>query len=73
MREVSRITINRELKILLGNDLIEQIGRGRNIRYNEKVENDLFRYINANEYFKKGPDERKLKYKHFNFEIFKII
>lgn len=67
---VSRITIIRDINLLLKNKLIAKKGRGRNVRYEELVKSAILAYFNAEEYFKKGPDERKLAFERFNFGIF---
>lgn len=68
--ELSRITIIRELDILFANKLIKREGAGRSVQYFESVKNKLFSYFNAEEYFKKSPDERKVAYSRFNFKVF---
>lgn len=70
---VSRITVIRDLNALLKSEIIKQKGRGRNVRYMEAVFNDLLRYIDVEEYFKKSPDERKEATERFNFAIFKKL
>lgn len=73
LKDVSRITIFRDINVLLSQKLIRRDGKGRNVRYLEAVENELFRYIDADSYFEKGPDERLVKYERFNFDIFKNL
>lgn len=69
LKNVSRITIVRDLKDLVDKSLLEETGKGRNVRYREKTINSLSRYIDVNGYFKKGPDEREAVLEHFNFKI----
>lgn len=73
LKNVSRITVNRDLRQLLLQKLIKKEGQGRNIRYFEAAPNELWRYFDIQEYFKKGPDERTIKHKNFNFNIFKEL
>jgi len=69
--DISRITIVRELNKLEELDLIKQTGKGRGVRYSEKTTNGLLSYVEIDEYFEKGPDEREVKFERFNFDIFK--
>jgi len=73
LRNISRITIVRELNVLLQKKLIKQINKGRSIRYQEKIKNPALQYIDSNQYFKKNPDKRELVSEHFNFEIFEKL
>ncbi|MBU1164488.1 Fic family protein [Patescibacteria group bacterium] len=68
--DVSRITIVRDLNLLLKEKLINKIGQGRNVSYSEAITNKLLRFFDVEQYFKMGPDERKVAYKNFNFDIF---
>jgi len=68
---ISRITIVRELDALLKDGLLEKSGRGRSVVYAEKLATPLLRYFDAEKYFQKGPDERRVVFTHFNFGIFK--
>ncbi len=73
LRNVSRITIVRDLNFLLDNGLIEQKGKGRGVFYEEKAKNGFLRYIDIDRYFEKEAAQRELKFKSFNFDIFKNI
>ncbi len=73
LKNISRVTIFRELNIMLKNGLIEPVGKGRSIRYREKAGNELGQYIDVGQYFKKSPDERQLASTRFNFELFKNL
>ncbi|MEK7162803.1 MAG: Fic family protein [Patescibacteria group bacterium] len=68
--EISRVTIVRDINVLKRKKLIKKIGKGRGIFYQESVENKLLQYIDVDEYFQKGPDERKGIFERFNFDIF---
>jgi len=68
--DTSRITIVRDLNLLLKEKLIVKHGKGRNIVYQEVLENKLLAFLNVEDYFKEGPDERDVTYKNFNFDIF---
>jgi len=73
LKNISRVTIVRDLKVLLGKDLIIQKGKGRNVYYQEKTENDFLRYIDIDNYFQQEFDKRKLKFEKFNFDVFENI
>jgi fido (protein-threonine AMPylation protein) len=71
--ELSRITIIRDLDVLLQNGLIKKQGKGRTVNYSEAVSNKLLSFFDPETYFAKGPDERILAFQYFNFEVFKNI
>ena len=71
LKNVSRITIVRDLNFLLKNNLIQQEGEGRGVYYKEKIEQDFLRYIDIDKYFQS--DEREIKFKRFNFDIVKSV
>lgn len=71
--KISRITVVRDINDLLKKGLIKKIGRGRNICYQEAIKNKILKYIDINEYFKKGPDERMVAFGRFNFNIFREL
>jgi fido (protein-threonine AMPylation protein) len=68
---ISRVTIVRELDVLLKDGLVDKSGRGRSVVYAEKLATLLLRYFDAEKYFQKGPDERRVAFTRFNFGIFK--
>lgn len=68
--EISRITVVRDVNDLLKKGLIKKQGKGRNVYYQEAIRNKILKYIDADEYFKKGPDERDIAFIRFNFDIF---
>ncbi len=67
--EISRVTIVRDLDNLLKNNLLIKKGEGRNVLYEEKVQNELLKYIDVESYFQKSVDERKVL-ENFNLNIF---
>jgi len=73
LKNISRITVVRDLDSLLGMDLIQQEGKGRSIYYQEKIEKDFLKYIDIDKYFQQEFNKRKLKFKKFNFDVFKNI
>jgi len=73
LRDISRITVVRELNTLLTLGLIKKAGQGRNVYYQEKVTSEFCRYFDVEKYFSQGPDERKLAFERFNFGIFKNL
>lgn len=68
--DTSRITIIRDLNLLLEENLIAKQGEGRNVVYEELLENKLLKFVDVEVYFEKGPDERDIAYKNFNFDVF---
>jgi Fic family protein len=70
LEEVSRVTVIRDLDLLLRKKLVRKEGEGRSVIYWDVVKNKLLTYFNGEEYFKKGPDERTVAYPRFNFEVF---
>ncbi len=71
LKNISRVTIVRDLNFLLKNNLIQQEGEGRSVHYKEKIKQDFLRYIDVDKYFQS--DERKIKFKRFNFDIIKNL
>lgn len=71
--EISRITIVREADALLKKGFLEKLGRGRAVVYAEKLATPLLRFFDPEKYFQKGPDERKVAFARFNFDVFKHI
>ena len=67
---LSRITVVRDIDKLLKLNLVERIGKGRNVTYKEYLSNDLLGFFDAEQYFSKGPDARELKFSRFNFNLF---
>lgn len=70
---ISRFTVLRDMDFLLKEKLIKKSGRGRGVRYELFSTNPILSYFNPVEYFKKGPDERKLRSDFFNFEVFEYL
>lgn len=68
--KISKITIIRDLDVLLKQNLIEKTGHARNIIYTLAQKNELLRIYNVNEYFNIDSDSRKIKYPNFNYDIF---
>jgi len=73
LRDVSRATVVRDLDILLKQRIIRKEGKGRNVYYEENSSSLSLKYFDAEEYFKKGPDERTGVLPRFNFEIFGLL
>ena len=70
LKNISRITIIRDLKVLLDKDLVQQKAKGRGVYYQEKTKNDFLKYIDIDSYFQLEFDKRKLKFEKFNFDVF---
>jgi len=71
--QLDRTTIIRDLEVLMSQDLIEQIGKGRNIKYKENIKNKLLTFFDVERYFNIPTDKRILPNERFNFEIFKYF
>jgi len=71
--KVAKITIIRDLDVLLKEKLIKKTGQARNIAYSPAVDNELLRKYDIEEYFKIETDNRAIKYPQFNFDIFKKL
>jgi len=59
--KISRFTILRDLDFLLKEELIKKNGKGRNINYSLFSDSVINSFVDVENYFKKGPDERKAK------------
>ena len=68
--KVSKITIIRDLEILLEKKLIKKTGQARSIIYSPLNYNELLKKYDIDEYFKIETDNRFIKYSQFNFDIF---
>jgi len=66
----SKVTILRDLEVLLNNNLVKKTGRARNITYFPVNYNELLKKYDVEEYFKNEPDDRIIKYSGFNFDVF---
>jgi Fic family protein len=73
LNSVSRVTVIRDLDRLIDHGLIEQIGRGRNIRYRERLLNPLLRFVDMDAYFAQEPDDRTVAFPTFNFKVFERL
>lgn len=68
--KTSKVTIIRDLDVLLKQNLIKKAGQARSIIYRPSQTNYILRKYNVVEYFKVDSDSRKIKYPQFNFDIF---
>lgn len=66
----SKITILRDLEILLEKKFIKKTGKARSITYFSVNYNELLKKYDIEEYFKTDPDNRIIKYPQFNFGVF---
>lgn len=71
--EITRFSIIRDLNILIENNLIEKVGGGRSVKYKQKENDSLHKYIDMDDYFQKHQDERNLISKNFAFNVFDKI
>ena len=65
----SRMTIVRDIEVLLSKELIIKDGAGRSIKYRFKILNEKLSYIDVAQYFDKNIEERLLKSERYNFNI----
>lgn len=70
--QITRMTIVRDLELLLKDDLIIKNGSGRNVHYEIKQSSPLLEYFDIEKYFKTELDKRIIT-NRFNFDIFKKI
>jgi len=68
----SRLTIIRDINVLLKFDLIERKGKGRSVFYQEKIDQEFLKYINIDNYFLLDTDKRFISFPMFNFNVFKM-
>lgn len=66
----SKITILRDLEVLLENNFIKKTGKARSITYIPVYFNELLKKYDIEEYFKTDTDNRIIKYSQFNFGVF---
>jgi len=71
--KLDRVTVIRDLDVLMSQNLIKQTGKGRNVRYKENIKNKLLAFLNVEEYFSVSIDQRNLINERFNYEIFKNL
>lgn len=70
--DVERMTVIRDLKILLKNNLLSQKWKWRAVKYFFSGKNKIFENIDLEEYFSISYDRRKIN-KSFNFDVFDIL
>ena len=68
--KISKITIIRDLDILLKQNFIKKTGSARSIIYAPIQTNEILKKYSVAEYFSIDTDSRKIKYPQFNFNIF---
>jgi len=70
---ISRVTLIRDLNILLKNKLIKSQGQARSTKYFSKVINPLLRKFDVERYFVDDSDNRNHAKKTFDFKIFENL
>ena len=70
--ELNRITVVRDLDVLLKKEMIKKEGKGRGTYYRTKTANKLLQYFNPDNYFQAPPDERGVK-DTFDFNVFQYF
>lgn len=68
--KVTRITVVRDLDVLLRLGLIEKEGAGRSVKYAVLARHPWLGYIDPETYFSKDTDSRELLFPSFNFSVF---
>lgn len=71
-RKVSRITVVRDLGLLLGEGLLSREGAGRAVRYRISAQYNLLKKIDVQKYFDVPQDERVIQ-ERFNHNIFTLL
>jgi len=67
---LNRITIIRDIDVLITKKLIKKTGKGRGVSYSVLIENPLMLFYDIDKYFEQSMEERNSQ-KNFNFDIFK--
>ncbi len=70
--DFSRVTVIRDLNLLLKNNYLERHGRGRSVAYGLSKQYLLIKPVDVEQYFKLAPDKREVM-EHFNFKLFSSI
>jgi len=65
----SRITIIRDLNLLLTLNLVEQTGGGKHVKYSLKAGKELLLPVDLDSYFSQKTDVRNIKYPNFNWQL----
>jgi predicted HTH transcriptional regulator len=65
----SRITVLRDLELLIADGLVEKAGKARGTTYNPSSRSVLLDTLDVNAYFDQDPDQRVLRSEIFNFDI----
>jgi Fic family protein len=71
--KLSKITLIRELNVLVKKGLIKRRGRAKATQYFAAFPNPLFRYFDLNQYFETDPDRRTGVRINFETNIFKYL
>lgn len=71
-KSISRLTIIRDLEILIEAGMVVKKGSGRGVVY-EEIKNKLLKHFEIETYFKTFPDDRKLPSQTFNFGVFDLF
>ena len=71
--EATKMTITRDLKLLLENNDIEKTGLAKATIYSPSIKANLLNDINIETYFNKDQDERLPNSIGFNFEVFSAL
>ena len=67
--KVARVSVVRDINVLLKNNLVISEGKGRSVVYRTYEEREILKYTDVQEYFQKPVDDRDVK-ETFDFEVF---
>lgn len=70
--EISRMTVNRDLRELQNRGYVKKIGSGRGAEYSLTDSYSAVKPIDAEKYFAVDPDKRQI-YNKFNFSVFSVF
>ncbi len=71
--DISRMTVIRDIEVLLKNDFVQKKGLGRSVVYEITPKGTLLSPIDSKAYFEKSPDQRTNTKKSFQQDIFKSM
>lgn len=71
--DVTKMTVTRDLKILINDGLVEKLGAAKASAYKLLKHFDLFEKIDVDAYFKQNQDARAPQNIYFNFDIFSAL
>jgi Fic family protein len=67
--DISRLTVIRDVDVLLKDQFVKKVGAGRSTRYQDYNDSKLLKFYDSTHYFKIEPDNRSIN-TQFNFSVF---